>query len=436
MKYSDKNIENINNHIHSKELVSKCRITATDFIRNRKMSASDLILYQLNKRGLSSKMEIRNFNKINDVQKISSPAVFKAREKLNPGVFTYLIQDSLKTFYRDFKNEVKTYKNYILIAIDGSDFEIPNTKTARETYNGKQQDQCARVTVSLAYDVLNKYTLDTIVNPYDYSEIEMAKNHYKTIKKENIIDDYKSIRIMDRNYRNLDCMFQSIKEGEKFLLRISSSVYKKEIQMMISDDEEISISYECNRCKYYKDTAPELYEYLKSGNSLKVRCVKITLSTGEVEHLLTNLNKDEFSTEEINELYNLRWKIEVNYKHLKNNVKIETITSAKKILIEQDIFSQVLVTNMLQAFINESDEKLKECQYKDDVQTNKNMAIGIFKDTLIYILLEEDHVKRGKMMDELCEEIREYILPIKKGRKNPRKTNSKNKYHINQRKTF
>jgi len=113
-------------------------------------------------------MEILNFNDINNIQDISSPGLFKQREKLNPEAFTYLIQMSLKDFYTDYIDEVKSFNGYILLAIDGSDFEIPNTPEARKKYNGKQQDQCAKVTVATCYDILNKYTLDTIIEKYDF----------------------------------------------------------------------------------------------------------------------------------------------------------------------------------------------------------------------------------------------------------------------------
>ena len=83
--------------------------------------------------------------------------------------------------------------------------------------------------------------------------------------------------------------------------------------------------------RYYKDTDPELYEYLSSGNTIKVRCVKVELETGEIE---------------------------INYRHLKNDLKIENITSSKEVFIKQDIYSQVLVSNMLQAFINENNENI------------------------------------------------------------------------------
>ena len=205
---------------------------------------------------------------------------------------------------------------------------------------------------------------------------------------------------------------------------------------MKTDDEIIEIKPNSNRTYPYREKNPELYNYLISGNSIKVRCVKVTLNTGETEILLTNLEQNEFSKEEIKELYNYRWKIEINYKHLKNNLKIERISSSKITLIKQDIFSQVLVSNMLQAFINDNDKKIKQEKYKNPMKTNNNMSVGIFKNTLIYILLEEDIKKREEMMDKFCILLEKYILPIKKGRKNPRTNNTKNRYNVNQRKCF
>ena len=139
--------------------------------------------------------------------------------------------------------------------------------------------------------------------------------------------------------------------------------------------------------RYYKDTDPELYEYLSSGNTIKVRCVKVELEIGEIEILLTNLETEKFTSDEIKELYNRCWQIEINYRHLKNDLKIENITSSKEVFIKQDIYSQVLVSNMLQAFINEN---INQTKYKNKMKTNTNMSVGIFKNTLIYILLENN----------------------------------------------
>ncbi len=436
MNYKKKNICKIKEEIYKNEFIDKCKFKKNNFVRKRKVTPSDIILYELNKKGLSTKMEILNFNDINNIQDISSPGLFKQREKLNPNAFTYLIQMSLKDFYTDYIDEVKSFNDYILLAIDGSDFEIPNTPETRRKYNGKQQVQCARVTVSTCYDILNKYTLDTIIEKYDFSETEMAKCHLNTIKENHITGDFKTITIADRNYRNLSFFYHSVKNDNKFLIRIAEKNYKKERNTMNGNDDIIEIGYENNRVKYYKNSDPELYNYLNNGNTIKIRCVKIELETGETEYLLTNLDYKEFSTNDISELYNLRWKTELNYRHLKSHLKIECITSSKETLIKQDIYSQVLVANMLQAFINDNDDKLQNYKYKNKMKTNDNMATGIFKNTLIYILLEKNAEKRDNMMEKFNEAIMKYIVPIKQNRKYPRKNNSKNRYHINQRKTF
>ena len=64
----------------------------------------------------------------------------------------------------------------------------------------------------------------------------MAKRHYETINEEKLLGNFKAIRIMDRNYKNLSSIYHCIKNDDKFLIRIASSVYEKENQAMKSND--------------------------------------------------------------------------------------------------------------------------------------------------------------------------------------------------------
>jgi hypothetical protein len=55
--------------------------------------------------------------------------------------------------------------------------------------------------------------------------------------------------------------------------------------------------------------------------TVQVRAVKVKLSTGETEVLLTSLmDKDKYPNEIFKELYFLRWGIETHYGVLKNLV--------------------------------------------------------------------------------------------------------------------
>ena len=195
---------------------------------------------------------------------------------------------------------------------------------------------------------------------------------------------------------------------------------------MRTNDEIVEIEYQYDRVKYYKKVDNELYEYYENGNTIKVRFVNIILPTGEVETLLTNLNTKEFTTEDINYLYQLRWRIETSYHYLKESMKITNISSSKDGIIKQEIYSQMLVFNMLQAIQNEKEKEINQEKYKHKMKINISMAVGYIKRYIIVIMLEDDMEKRKRLYDELTNKVLKNIVPIRKGRTFDRNKNTKN----------
>ena len=92
---------------------------------------------------------------------MSAQSLLDQRLKLNPEIFVDLNTEYLKGFYDEYRDtDVKTYKGYILKALDGSDFEIPNTSKAKKEYGAvKSQigETVPRTSVSMCYDLLNQY---------------------------------------------------------------------------------------------------------------------------------------------------------------------------------------------------------------------------------------------------------------------------------------
>lgn len=439
LKYDEYNINFIREQILSEEIVIKARKNEKDFTRNRKLTVKDLILYNLNKRGFTTKMELENFISLCNKEDISSPALLKQREKLNEEIFKYLNEESMKNFYTKFSKEVKTFKGYVVTVIDGSDCEIPNTPFTRKKYKAQKaskadKDRCARIKLSNCYDILNNYILDTQIEQNRYDELELAQRHLKNVKE--IILNYNIIRIMDRGYISLKDIYYSIKKDDKFVVRLKKAYFKNEQRKMRTNDEIVEIEYQYDRVKYYKKVDNELYEYYENGNTIKVRFVNIILPTGEVETILTNLNTKEFTTEDINYLYQLRWGIETSYHYLKESMKITNISSSKDGIIKQEIYSQMLVFNMLQAIQNEKEKEINQEKYKHKMKININMAVGYIKRYIIVIMLEDDMEKRKRLYDELTNKILKNIVPIRKGRTFDRNKNTKNRYHLNKRKSF
>lgn len=429
-------IDKIKEEINDENSKIKYRNNNKSFIRDRKMNFEKVVLYGLNKRGLTSKMEIEDFTELINMSDISAPAVLKQRLKLNGEIYLNMMQKNLYGFYTEFKSELKLFHGYILSAIDGSDFEIPNTKSTRQKYNELHpKETVARATISNMFDVLNHYVMDTIINKYDASERKMAKENYDNIKNLNL--PYPIIRTMDRGYASIVDMYYSNKSNDKYVVRLKKSDFKKEIKNMKSNDEIIKIPYQYDRVRYYKNEYPEFYEIMEeTKEEIEIRIVIVDNKDGEKIILATNLSQEEINYDEIIKLYRLRWEIELNYHSLKESLKIETITSSNDIIIYQDIYSQMLVYNLIQAFKQDAEKNIDQTKYKNEMKVNMNMAVGFVKKALVKIILEEDKNKRNLMFDLLEQKIGKYIIPIKKDRHYPRNKDKKNKHPINKRKSF
>ena len=341
VKFNKEGVELIRNKINSEELKTTGRLKKTSFTRERKMGFTKLIKYILNKKELTTIMEINNFySDINEEENIFNQSLLDQRLKLNPEVFIALNTDYLKLFYQNHKEEVKLYKGYLLKAIDGSDFEIPNTKEAKKVYGTvgtKVTDKAntiERAIISACYDVLNRYIIEGFISSYRTNENKSSLEHLK--HDQEITKNYKSIYIMDRGYISIEFMLSCIKNNSKFLIRLDSKAYEKERSKI--KDKYINLEYTNNRLKRRHYQSEEIRLYAKEIKSSKLRIVTHKLNTGEVEQLITNLEMDEFTYDDIVELYEKRWGIETLYYSLKWKLKTEKFTSSFKKIIEQDFF--------------------------------------------------------------------------------------------------
>ena len=70
-------INKIRNKINNNQTKINYKNYENDFTRNRKMSIQNVVLYNLNKKGLTSKMEIEEFTEQVNMMDISAPAVLK-----------------------------------------------------------------------------------------------------------------------------------------------------------------------------------------------------------------------------------------------------------------------------------------------------------------------------------------------------------------------
>lgn len=158
------------------------------FVRIRKMSVYDIMTSIIARKGLTAAMEIRNYSKKSGKDEISKQAWLKARQNLNPEVFRYTNDEYIKSFYES-EDEVKLWNGYLVLAIDGSKAEIPNSEENRKTYGTQGNIYCegpARALISGLFDVLNDFFIDLQICNVNVNELEAAKENINTLVRPSV----------------------------------------------------------------------------------------------------------------------------------------------------------------------------------------------------------------------------------------------------------
>ena len=76
----------------------------------------------------------------------------------------------------------------------------------------------------------------------------------------------------------------------------------------------------------------------------------------------------------------MRWGIETAYETLKNRLQLENFTGTKPILLLQDIYSTIYLSNLVEDIILDAERELdqKETNRKHKMMINQTVSIGIW----------------------------------------------------------
>ena len=409
--------------IHSESFVILCRNGKSNaFVRSRKMPLEDLAYSMINRKGLTLHMELRGYMNISHPgTQISRPGYLKQRMKLNPEAFVDLYKFHNKNFYSDPGTEPYTFNGFLVLAADGSNINVPTTpETLKEygTSSRKGTKPQASLGLECLYDTLNQMVLDASIHRVKFNEMAAAEELIADVRE--TIGDRPFVITLDRNYPSISSFIKMIDNGTYFVVRLKSSDFKAEQQSMSSDDADVDIQLTRNRRNNNKGTDNE--QIVMSRDSFPLRLVKVWLDEDKkgYEVLATNLPRDLFPAECFGELYHFRWGVETAFQTLKDRLQIENFTGTKPILLEQDIYSTIYVSNIAEDIARDVEKEqadhLKN-DYKHRMAVNRTVCIGILKNDLIYILLEKDRQKQDELFQRIYDEISNNIVPVRPDRK-------------------
>ena len=275
-------------------------------------------------------------NQVFNAGKSCTKAAFcQARKKLKVDFFEDFFNTTVTAFYKHQKHQ--QYKKYRLWACDSTVQILPNNAETRLIGIHKNQfKSVASIKLSVYFDILSK--LITQVALFDKRTADLLcciEEQVKTVPKD-------VIAIYDRAYGSQILVFLHNQYGSKCVIRLRTDFSNIVKKFMQSVDNEVVVTEPLTEKTYRRLMDLGIR---KSGKDLiSYKLVKVVLSTGETEVLMTNL--DTFTVSEIAHIYKLRWGIETCFDGIKNHQMLGTFSGYSPLAVKQDIWCNVLFYNL------------------------------------------------------------------------------------------
>lgn len=374
------------------------------FSRNRKLTFDLVFWYVLDVGRETTCLAIRRlfsrFKKKKEFAFVSQQALSKARNKMNEKPFKEMLDTMIQGEYQSLiipKSKTPLSRwGYHLFAIDGSEVSLPGTEEVKAKYKGTTQDNYKAV-ISVMSDTMNNMALDGLWGENVNDERALAEEHIKKIPE--IFGDGRKniILLFDRGYMS-DFLVSLIElMGFKYCFRVRRHQDHKIDELPIGCDEILQIK------------------------SNKMRVVKFTLSSGELETICTNLF--DIPANDFEEMYGQRWAVEQKFLDLKKRLEVENFRGYTLNVMKQDFYATLLADYFLTCAENEAAKNIAkakaECKF--EYKTNRNVMVGIMKDDFVKYFTAESNAERRRIMKDIMACSEQYVIPIRPGRSRDRK---------------
>ena len=326
---------------------------SVDFIRNRKITFTDLIRILLSSGGNSLNKELYDYFKPTD-KTVTASAFVQQRDKLLPDALAYLLHE-----FNSVCSDTKLYNGYRLFAVDGSTMTY-NGSPDDDTYMPKSGNGVNQYHVNAMYDLLNKTYADIIIQPKPNANEPQAA--WQMMERLSLAE--KTIMIADRGYGGVN-LIEHINRipNADYLIRVKNGLWK-EIRDLPMMDLDINITinlrttqtnadkeaYAKGDAKWvaghgkYRKLQTAIWDF-ESPYQLTIRIVRFKISDDTWETIATSLPKDKFPPAVLKYLYHLRWGIETSFRELKYTIGVTNFHAKKSQSILQEIFARIVMYN-------------------------------------------------------------------------------------------
>lgn len=371
----------------------------------------------------------------------SKQAFSKARYKLRAEAFVDLNDTFVQAYYG--AGGVQLYEGkYLLLASDGSDYELPWEEELRKAFgvadNGQgKKPMCMAKGVKI-WDVLNRMTVASQLGSYNTAEIRIFDEVWpKALKLLKSVQKARVLLLGDMHYPSFARMLDFIGAEEDFLFRCPPT-FCREVKAFMKGPEDDKILQIPLSTDFWRKSRMKLNQGRKVPPALSVRAVRFVKLNGETACLLTSLPKTEMTAAEIAKIYPYRWGEEVSFDFDKNRAEIENFSAKMPQGILQEYHANTLLTNLTQLIVEDAQELLEEEQQaktnKYEYQINRAVAAGLIKDEIPKMLFGKESI--DAFYERMLRLIAKHRQPYRPGRSSPRERKHRLRYSMNLRRPF
>ncbi|NEX23808.1 IS4 family transposase, partial [Thiorhodococcus mannitoliphagus] len=362
------------------------RTTAKAFTRVRQLPFALVITLVLRKSMKSLQNVVNEAMTWLDAEPVSASAFSQARYKFKHGAFIELNTTAIvDTVYAD--GDYRTFWGRRILAVDGSKILLPDTEEIRREFGtiaysngpeGDVQGERPYALASVLYDVLNRISVDAVLGQADAYEVDLAVGHLAHTRPGDLL-------VMDRNYPSYRMLAELTQRQRDFVMRCSAASFAPARRMLKGEgpDSQIVTLTPC---------AGQARDIRARGlpRSLTVRFVRVRLSTGEWEVLVTSLlDVARYPTADFLELYGLRWGVETFYGLLKTRLGLENFSGLGAEAVRQDFHAAVYLTG-LEAILTAEAQTALDAKTTPHAQTvNRAVSFNAIKDRALDLLFSD-----------------------------------------------
>ena len=396
-------IRYIHSIIDSDEYLHRSVMRRADFSRRRKLGFTDYVYVIVQNMKTSLQTGLNDFIKArkNDEIEYSKQAFSKGRQRIRPEAFQELYQAVVSKFYE--KAEVCSWKGYQLFGIDGTRLNLPCTEELAQLY-GAQVSQGApqvQALVSCVYDLLNGIIVDTCFAHCKSSERDAAKDMITSFQLAQVENP---VFIMDRGYPSAELIDAIMNAGHKFIMRCPKG-FLRGMKLPETDNTQE-------------------HKFSKLKHPLKIRVVKIQLSSEETQCLITNILDSQITPDDFKWAYQKRWGIETKYNDVKNKLQIECFTGYSPVAVLQDFYATMFLANLAGVLEYDLHEEIEAAHFSPEnlyaYKMNITMAISELKKSVVDMLATTSRIRRECLYIKMASRLQKAVVPERKNRSEKR----------------